>query len=485
MGYNPPMKKYPKPDYVLAESLLTQLKSAHWSELPANRGMHAYGYTPAEQQAIDIVVREAVDHQGMEAFSDLAGNVYLIKRGRNAHKNLFTPGKTDVIVSHLDTVEKGGPHDGRDGICAGLGAVAGYNKAKRLPENDLCIMIARSEESCINGQVSIGAGLATGELTYKQLEGFTNRTTKRSVISHMQELGIPVATLQGRLDASPTLFPTRDDAKSLIGFLAEAHIEQGEYCARQNIELGTVTAIRGNTRFKDVKIEGAAGHSGAHFEDQRADAVRAGTRLLAVADEWFERKQAEGHDIVYTPARFNTTNTSPTTISDNATLTFEIRSSEEPLLHEFAKLMQETARDLEGKNKSGKLKINLPPPIITRPAKMDSGLVDHVQNLAKEMGIKTGLVTSGAGHDTASFARTGIPSVMLFIKQFDPVSHVPHESRSKESFQRACDMLSAMLANPRPDLHKHATNAPSGADSFTDYLKLQGATPYTPGQWQK
>lgn len=489
----PDFEKPPTPDYALAESVLEKLKDAHWSNEPDKLGMHAYGYTRAEQEAIDIVVKEAVEKQGMRALSDLAGNVYLIKEAphepiqgklkgfRLATKN---PAKTDVIVSHIDTVEKGGAHDGRDGIAAGLAVVSGFNKAGIPLKNDLVIMIARSEESCINGQVSIGAKLATGGLKPEQLHTLKNRKTHKSVFDHMQELGIPVTTLKGRLPCDPTLFPTGNDAKNLIGFLAEAHIEQGNYCAKQEIDVGIVTHIRGNTRFLGAEVKGLAQHSGAAFEEDRADAMRATVALMDEAEKWF-KKNRTNNDVVFTISSINTTNASPTTTPDNSKFSFEIRSSDAKLLERFAVHMQKKARLVEAEftNDNRDLKITLPPAVITKPATMDKTIVEHTQKISDCLGITTGQVISGAGHDTAQFANTGSPAVMVFIRQDNPLSHNPAEARRTDSFNKACDILAGMVMNPVKT--KRKKSEPSTFDSFTHYLEQQGASEYTPGQYRK
>ncbi len=599
-----PHQKYaPTPDYALAEKLLQELKDKHWSDEPQRKGMHTSGYMPAEQEAIDIVVKEAVEKQGMKALSDLAGNVYLIKEGKNTQHG--RPTKTDVIVSHLDTVEKGGAHDGRDGIAAGIAVVAGFNRAKITPDNDICVMIARSEESCINGQVSIGSKLATGQLSAAQLGALYNRQNEETVFSNMANLGIPVMRLNDKLDAGPTLFPTQNDAKSLIGFLAEAHIEQGNYCAKQDVTIGIVNSIRGNTRFlngiikgttaqrgknsiTNATIKGEAAHSGATFPEDRADAIVAFAELIHAANEWARQKQAEGANFVFSPSVVSTTNTSPTTVAANAKFSLdystsnpelstefneflnaksaelqgankpgklkitlppsnittvshrisealpkdqantviafaelihaandwtkekqsqghdlvftpavvsttqasptttkfslEIRSAEKPLLKEFATFLQGKSADIQHANKSGQLKITLPEPKFTDPAAMDKSVISHAQTVAAKLGLKPGIVTSGAGHDTAMFANTGTPSVMIFIKQDDPISHNPRESRNKQSFDQACDLLAGMIATPMKREH---VKAPSGAKSFTQYLRQHGAGDYTAGQWKK
>lgn len=588
-AFTPP----PVPDVALGESLIEHMKQAALAP-KRGEGLHAYGYTRAEQDAIDILVREAVERQGMEALSDLAGNTYLIKRGKDHSK-------TSVIVSHPDTVEKGGAHDGRDGLGAGMAVVAGLNKAGVIPPHDICVMIARSEESCINGQVSIGAKLATGQLSPAQLHTLRNRTTGKSVFQHMDGLGIPVAQLEGRLDASPTLFPTGTDAKNLIGLLAEAHIEQGNYCAKQDISLGIVDSIRGNTRFGNAtitseplahdarrgrvefthaQIVGEAAHSGAAFEEDRADAVRTATALMARAEAWCRHKREHGGDVSFTAGAVGATNASPTTVANKATFcfgiqsrkehllhefadymqkqateleaaatnkalritlpkpsftlpqaelpritaddrtdavrayhklmhkaeswyqqkrdrgydvvytpavvrsaengenvrfSFEIRSKKEHLLHEFADFMQKAAREVQAET-GGKALITLPKAIISKPAEMDTGLISHAQHLSHELGIRAGVVTSGAGHDTAQFANTGSPSVMLFIRQDDPISHNPRESRRADSFAESCKLLAAMVMNPQQQEKTRSGNYAS----FTDYLKAQGARTYTP-----
>lgn len=596
-----PFVRIPEPDHKLADELIRKLKDAHWSDKPESLGMHAYGYTKAEQEAIDIVVTEAMK-QGMEAFSDLAGNTYLIKRGQSS-------AKTDVIVSHLDTVEKGGAHDGRDGIVAGISVVAGLNKAGKLPAHDMCVMIARSEESCVNGTVSIGAKLATGKMKIGELNNLKDRKSGKGVLEKMTELGIPTATLVGKLDGSPTLFPTGDDAKNLIGFLAEPHIEQGNYCAKENAEVGIVSSIRGNTRFLNCEIKslapddpksspistyvklmdaaekwfaekqkdhdvvftpailnttagnkplippfadlnqqtmiythitGQAAHSGATFEEDRADAVRAFVKLAAAAEEWVTKKNQSGPRIVVTPMKALSTNESATTVANNCTFVLDVHSSSRALIDEFHTFMEREAAKLESNSLNKNLRANVlreaPPgqgsthgrtpagklncsfeirsaeegilmefadfirtkiaelraqdsniniahsiPGVSAPATMDQGVMDHAQWVAKKLGIKTGMVTSGAGHDTVQFSNTGTPSVMLFIRQKNPLSHNPEEARSTDSFRKACKIISGMVMNPTKTKETQA-GAPSGAKSFTDYIQQQGAKPYTPGQ---
>jgi hypothetical protein len=82
------------------------------------------------------------------------------------------------------------------------------------------------------------------------------------------------------------------------------------------------------------------------------------------------------------------------------------------------------------------------------------------------------------------FANTGTPSVMLFIRQNDPISHNPREARSEHSFKNACNIIAGMIMNPKEQSAEKGPDAEK-KESFTDYIKGQGAKPYTPDQWRR
>ena len=447
-----------------------------WAALPSAQhpdqdGLHAFGYMQGEQDAIDLAVKKAIALD-MQVYSDLAGNIYMVQEGCGENR------QTDVIVSHLDTVEKGGAHDGRDGIAAGLAVAEAFQKSEQTHPNDLCIMIARTEESDVYGQVSIGAKAALGTLKPEALDRLTNRINGQTLGENMAEHGIEVTQLHGVLEAGPTLFPTGDVGKSLIGQLIEAHIEQGRYCAQQDINVGIVTGIRGNTRLHGNQITGEYAHSGATHESDRADVNRAYAKLVSRLDDWFTQKQAAGHDIVFTAPTIDVPNQSKTTIPGEATFSLEIRTVEPALREEFDTKVREIAADIETENQSGKLKFTIAKPNYTDPAIMDSTLAESAQNAADTLHISAGKIISGAGHDTAQFANAGIPGIMLFIKQDEPISHNPKEAHNQDSFRDTCRIMAQMVANPP----QRQQTAETEHDSLLEYLKAQGAKTYRPAE---
>jgi len=63
---------------------------------------------------------------------------------------------------------------------------------------------------------------------------------------------------------------------------------------------------------------------------------------------------------------------------------------------------------------------------------------------------------SGAGHDSAIFANSGIPSAMVFVRN-DKGSHNPHEAMELPDFFAGAEVLSRTLyraANSSEEMEK-------------------------------
>ena len=113
-----------------------------------------------------------------------------------------------------------------------------------------------------------------------------------------------------------------------------------------------------------------------------------------------------------------------------------------------------------------------------------SAPVVAARKIAANENISSGIITSGAGHDTAQFANTGTPSVIVFIKQDDPISHNPRESRSDSSFRDACKIISGMVMNPSTPVVSSERNVTGDAKKFAEYITNQGEKPYQSRLWR-
>jgi N-carbamoyl-L-amino-acid hydrolase len=86
------------------------------------------------------------------------------------------------------------------------------------------------------------------------------------------------------------------------------------------------------------------------------------------------------------------------------------------------------------------------------PAPTDPRLRSIIDNSAKELGLTTRLMPSGAGHDAQDMARIG-PVGMIFIPSIGGISHSPKEfSRPQDIENGANVLLGAVIAVDKADL---------------------------------
>ena len=95
--------------------------------------------------------------------------------------------------------------------------------------------------------------------------------------------GVKMADAIREFGGDPTqLKRSRANAKQLLGY-AELHIEQGPVLEKNNLAVGIVTAIAGQTRAK-INFRGCAGHAGTTPMDLRKDALCAAAEFVLAAE---------------------------------------------------------------------------------------------------------------------------------------------------------------------------------------------------------
>ena len=79
-------------------------------------------------------------------------------------------------------------------------------------------------------------------------------------------------------------------------------------------------------------------------------------------------------------------------------------------------------------------------------AKTDAGLRETVANAARELGLSTRLLPSGAGHDAQAIAQLG-PIAMIFVPSVGGISHSPREFTKPANIVNGANvLLRAVLA---------------------------------------
>jgi N-carbamoyl-L-amino-acid hydrolase len=414
----------PEPDFELAASLFDTLERNTRDVVGITRASYGAG----EQFAHDLMA-ETGRKAGLDVSNDNAGNLYITLRGLQRNAGTF------LIASHLDSVPQGGNFDGAAGVIAGMAIVTAWKRANFVPAHDVAVMSIRAEESTWFPYSYIGSKGALGVLSPEALE-VTRADTGRTLAEHIDELGFDANAVR---NGTPHLF-----ARDLKGYV-ELHIEQGPVLIGTDKPLALVTGIRGSFRYREAKVIGEYGHSGAVPRAYRHDAVVAAADFVSQLDAKWVDLESQGHDLTVTIGKFFTDPAQHafSKISGQVDLCIDVRSHSKPTLDLVRQYVDALAADIA---RSHKIRFELGVLTGSAPALMDEHLLDRFDAAATALSISHSRMASGAGHDAAVFAGAGIPSAMIFVRNQNG-SHNPDEAMRMDDFQLAVRVLNHGIAS--------------------------------------
>ena len=123
------------------------------------------------------------------------------------------------------------------------------------------------------------------------------------------------------------------------------------------------------------------------------------------------------------------------------TFSFEIRSQDSDTLARFDQLFQEACRGIAA---SRGVSFDFDAALTSAPAAMDAGWIARLEAAGAARGAPVERVPSGAGHDAAVFAGSGVPAAMVFVRNANG-SHNPHEAMDTADLLDGVDLLLTAL----------------------------------------
>ena len=407
-----------QPDLKLAASLFEALSRA----TRRGRGIVRDSYGAGEQAAHDIV-RSAAETIGLEVALDAIGNLTLTLPGRDRGAQRI------VVGSHLDSVSQGGNFDGAAGVIAGLSIVSAMRQAGTVPPCDLAVMAIRAEESAWFDIAYLGSAGAFGLLDPGCLS-IPRSDNGQSLESTLLRQGFDPRAIRER---RRLLEPSR------IRAYLELHIEQGPTLVERALPAAVVTGIRGCKRFRNARCIGEYAHSGAVSRPDRHDAVAATVAFLHHMETvWVQQEQA-GADLVLTAGELFTDPAmhGPSKIAGETRFVLDLRSLSDATMNTVAVEARAAAARTSD---AYRVSIDLGATSDSPPATMDGRLRSRLMSLLE----RPFEMASGAGHDAAVFARQGIPTAMVFVRN-ENGSHNPDEAMSPDDFAVGARTLMGLL----------------------------------------
>ena len=213
----------------------------------------------------------------------------------------------------------------------------------------------------------------------------------------------------------------------------------------EQLPAAVVTGIRGCKRFRNARCIGRYGHSGAVNRPHRHDAVAATVALLHDLETIWLQREKSGADLVITSGELYTNPAmhGPSKIAGETHFVIDLRSVAADTMDAVADAARQAAARI---GEAYGVAFDLGATSDSPPAVMDSRLrTALLRQLAQPFEMP-----SGAGHDAAVFAKMGIPTGMIFVRN-QHGSHNPEEAMTLDDFGIATRaVLGLLLDFPLP-----------------------------------
>lgn len=377
-------------------------------------GVSRLAYTEVDRQGREYAMRLMREAQ-LDVQIDAAGNIVGSRAGSDpALKPL-------LIGSHIDSVPEGGNYDGDVGSLSAIEVAQLLKQNNVMLRHPLQVIIFQNEEGGTIGSHAIGFGLEEKLLNQVSQSGKTIREGIRFIGGDLSRLA-----------------SAQRQRGSIAGYF-ELHIEQGGILEQQKIDIGVVEGIVGILH-SDVTIEGFANHAGTTPMDQRHDALLSAAKFIEKVNQVVTgisgRQVGTVGWIKVQPGAYNV-------IPGKVILGLELRDLDEQKIDTMFNQLRSEA------NKMGAMqgtKFSFTEPTLTHPALTDKGFQQRIDQAAKQLGLSTRVMPSGAGHDAQEIANIG-PVGMIFVPSIGGISHSPKEfSRSKDIENGANVLLQTVLS---------------------------------------
>lgn len=317
-----------------------------------------------------------------------------------------------LIGSHLDTVPNAGAFDGILGVMIGLALV------ELLDGERLCFaveLVAFSEEEGVRFHVPfLGSRALVGRfddalLSAKDAEGVSIRDTIRGFGLDPTLLG--EAVLDERAEA-----------------YLEFHIEQGPVLESEDLSLGVVEAIAGQTRGEMVFV-GSSNHAGTTPMPLRRDAV-------AGMAEWIvdvERVARTTKGLVATVGRVAVAPGAGNVVAGEARASLDVRHALDTMRTDAVAELLAKAQAIAAERG---LRAEWHLQMEQKAVAMDARLTQMAETAVCDAGVVPLRMTSGAGHDAMILAER-LPAAMIFLRSPGGVSHHPDETVREDDVRNA------------------------------------------------
>jgi N-carbamoyl-L-amino-acid hydrolase len=255
-----------------------------------------------------------------------------------------------------------------------------------------------------------------------------------NVLSEMSHSGLTIGEGISRLGGEPERIAEAIRNPGEIAAYLELHIEQGAVLDDEDIDIGVVTGIVG-IKWWDITIEGVANHAGTTPMNKRYDALLSAAELIQTINRIIT--QMPGNQ-VGTVGRIVAEPGAPNVIPGKVTMSLEIRDLSETVILSMYQQITQAAEEIAAGNGTAISFRSID--FDAHPALTDERIRALIDSAAKELGLSSRRMPSGAGHDAQDIAKIA-PIGMIFVPSIGGISHSPREFTPAQDMANGANVL--------------------------------------------
>lgn len=396
---------------VNAERLLGRLEMLGEIGALDGGGVSRLALTDSDKMGRDLVV-SWMKELGLDIAIDPIGNVVATLKGQ-AEKPAVMMG------SHIDTVTTAGLFDGNLGVLAGLEVIETIIDSGIKPVSPLSVAFFTNEEGSRFAPDMMGSAV------------FTKSLPLETALATIGIDGVSVGEELSRIGYQGVdIFPR---VKEAVAAYIELHVEQGPVLDEEALDIGVVEGVQGIS-WSEYTFHGTSNHAGTTPMSYRHDAGLAAASVISyvhqLSGSMSPNQLATVGSVEFRPNLVNV-------IPNYARLTVDLRNSDESALQCAEAKLEAFIASLVDKHG-----IRVEKKVLARfaPVVFDTEMIGHIERQAKNCGMSTKRMFSGAGHDAQMFAPL-CPTAMIFVPSQDGISHNIHEYTHPDQVANGANVL--------------------------------------------
>lgn len=322
-----------------------------------------------------------------------------------------------MLGSHIDSVIDAGIYDGVLGVLSGLEVIETLKENEYETNRPITIAAFTNEEGVRFPPSMLGSLVYSGDLSLDKALDTIGMDGKR--------MGDELERIGYKGEHKPGFIKPE--------WYLELHIEQGPILEAEDVQIGAVYNLQGNSR-REIILTGEANHAGSTPNYLRKDPMQAFAYFSSSLYNYINDNELA---TVATIGSIKLEPNAATIIPSKVTFTLDMRSPEDKGFNEAQSFVRNLLKEIETE---GKIGVQATEFAIFEPVVFDKTLGDTITEAAKSLNLSVKRMTSGAGHDAQMMNRIA-PSAMIFVPSKDGVSHNPLEYTSDEEIENGGNVL--------------------------------------------